>query len=134
MIGLDTNVLVRLLTGDDQKQQQIAQAYLKRSCSQERPAYINRIVVAETVWVLERGYRYERSQIAAALEDVLHTVEFHVEDREAVELALAMYRDGAGFSDALIAHTSAGETGEVIIATFDADAAKRIPAFKLLKA
>lgn len=134
MIGLDTNVIVRLLTGDDPEQQQIAKEFLARSCSQANPARINRIVMVETVWVLERTYRYERDQIAGAIEDVLHTAEFQVEDRDAVEAALELYREGAGFSDALIAQTSIENDSETKIVTFDADAAKKIPSFQLLAA
>jgi predicted nucleic-acid-binding protein len=131
VIYLDTNVLVRLLTGDNARQQAIAKAYIAKHCSGDSPAYISRIVAVETVWVLERAYGYAREQIAEVVDRLLHAVDIVYEEREAVRVALKDYRNGAGFADALIAQTCAdGEASTVI--TFDESAAKRLSKFRLL--
>ena len=78
MIGLDTNVLIRHLTQDEPNQAARASALIERSCSVEEPGYINRVVICETVWVLERAYRYDRSVIASCLETILRTADLRV--------------------------------------------------------
>jgi predicted nucleic-acid-binding protein len=55
LIGVDTNVLVRYLVEDDAAQAEEAALFLRTRCSTETPAFVNRIVVAELVWVL--GHR-----------------------------------------------------------------------------
>lgn len=131
MIGLDTNVLVRLLTDDDPKQSAIARAYVARNCNPETPAFVDREVVLETVWVLESAYDYARSDIAAAVEAVLQAADLTVEASERVREALRAYRNGADFADAIIAavNTSADCTFTV---TFDKAAASKLPHFKLI--
>ena len=131
MIGLDTNVLVRLLTGDDAVQRSAAKAFIKRTCSADNPAFINRIVLVETIWVLESVYHYSREEIAGAVDILLRMVRVLTEDSDLVRVALSAYRRGADFADALIADTNvaAGCTKTV---TFDRKAAKKIGEFVAL--
>lgn len=123
MIGLDTNVLIRLLTGDDAGQRVRARAFIERRCSPGNPAFVNRIVVIETVWVLESVYAYTRKEISAAIDALLRTVDIAIEGAEFVRAALAMYRRGADFADAMIAATNIAR-GCTQTATFDRKAAK----------
>ena len=131
MIGIDTNVVVRLLVGDDEPQQRAAREFLIRRSSAEDPAWINRVAIVETVWVLEQSYRYTRRQIAEALERLLNTAELAFENQEQVREAVSAYRDGAGFADTLVAIGNANADCATTV-TFDAAAAKRSPYFTLL--
>ena len=131
MIGLDTNVLVRLFTGDDAKQRTAAKSFINQNCSAEDPAFINRVVLIETVWVLESVYEYSREQIAAAIDTLLRMVRVLTEDADLVRAALATYRRGADFADALIAGVNT-ENGCSRTATFDRTAAKKVPHFVML--
>ncbi|MEL6963245.1 MAG: type II toxin-antitoxin system VapC family toxin [Pseudomonadota bacterium] len=106
MIGLDTNVLIRHLTLDDPDQAERASTLIATTCSIEEPGYINRVVMCELVWVLERAYRYERGVIATCLEAILRTADLRVENEKAVWVALARYQDGYDFADALIGETN----------------------------
>jgi predicted nucleic acid-binding protein len=60
MIGIDTNVIVRLLTRDDPEQFDAAVRLVKAS-GPDRQLFVNPIVVAETIWVLERIYKTDRA-------------------------------------------------------------------------
>ena len=103
MIGLDTNVLVRFLVGDDAEQSRAARRLIESRCTAESPCWINRIVLCELVWVLEGAYGYDREAIAEVLEHLLHTAELEFDDVETVWKALRAYRDrGLDFADALI--------------------------------
>ncbi len=131
MIGLDTNVLVRLLTGDDAVQRSIAKASINRNCSSDDPAFINRVVLIETVWVLEFVYDYSRNNIAAAVDTLLRMVRMLTEGSALVREALSGYRAGADFADALVAATNAAEGCSRTI-TIDRKAAKRSIHFVVL--
>ena len=113
MIGVDTNILVRYLVEDDAVQTETAADFLERRCSPDRPAFVNRVVVAETVWVLERVFRYSRHLIADNLSELLRTASIRVEDVDDVAEALGLYRDGAGFTDALIGVSNARQVSEM---------------------
>ena len=52
MRAVDTNVLVRLITGDDEKQAVVADSFVNRG------AWVSHVVLAETAWVLPQGFRY----------------------------------------------------------------------------
>ncbi len=64
MIGLDTNVLIRYIVRDDQRQAAAATRLIESRCTPDDPGLINRIVLCELVWVLSRGYGYDRQMTA----------------------------------------------------------------------
>jgi len=131
MIGLDTNILLRYFTQDDEKQSEIANFYIEEQCSEENQAFINSIVFCELVWVLEVAYKYEKTQIADVLEKILQTSQFVVEDTGAAWNALSSYKKSkADFSDALLAEINKN-AGCKKTFTFDKRASK-LPEFELL--
>ncbi|MDQ3562610.1 MAG: type II toxin-antitoxin system VapC family toxin [Pseudomonadota bacterium] len=124
MKGLDTNVLIRHLVQDDASQARLAGRFIARECSREDPCFINRIVLCETVWVLESAYGYAREDIASALERIIRTHQLRIENVSAVWAALRMYRSGgADFADCLLGETNR-EAGCLETATLDKKAAK----------
>lgn len=62
MIAIDTNILVRLLTKDDQSQFQLAYALF-----QAEAIYLSKTVVLETEWVLRYAYKFGPTEITLAL-------------------------------------------------------------------
>ena len=58
------------------------------------PCLINRIVLCELVWMLDRGYRYRRELIAGVIEKILHTEKFFAENATEAWAALSAYRQG----------------------------------------
>lgn len=123
MKGLDTNVLVRFIVGDDEAQAKRAGRYIERHCTAESPCFINRIVLCELAWVLDRAYGYGREEINLAFGKILRTAEFLVEDSDAAWAAWRIHRDGGDFADALIARTNR-DNGCKVTGTFDGPAAK----------
>lgn len=106
MIAIDTNVLVRYLVRDDARQAEAARELLD-GLSAERPAFICREVMIETVWVLERAYRFAREQIAAAVGDLVTAVSLVVEAADAVSRSAVRYaQGGADFADLMIAEAA----------------------------
>ena len=100
MVGLDTNVLVRYLTRDDESQWQQASQLIESG----QPCFVANIVLCELVWVLRGNlYKFGREEILSALEMMLQSPAFEFENRSVVYQALQRSKQGrADFSDYLI--------------------------------
>src|SRR5882724_2481399 len=96
MIAVDTNVLVRLLTGDDLKQ-----AAAARSLFAAGPIWIAKTVLLETGWVLRSLYGFEESAIRDAFTKLLGLKNVHAEDESAVAAALDLTVQGIELADAM---------------------------------
>jgi predicted nucleic-acid-binding protein len=96
-IALDTNLLVRLLTGDDPEQARRVADLIDAS-----PAcFVPITVVLELEWVLRGAYRLERGAVIAALEGLMAIRQVHLEQEDLVRQALAWHQQGLEFADAL---------------------------------
>jgi predicted nucleic-acid-binding protein len=123
MIGLDTNVLVRYIMQDDPKQSPKA-AKVMDSLADAGGGYITLVSIVELVWVLTASYALTRAQVAQALDGIVRTKQFTIENAEQVVRALAIYKTGkADFADCLI-ERSAHKAGCEKTVTFDVNAAK----------
>ena len=108
MIGLDTNVLVRYVVQDDPGQVARATALIETECSTGNPGRVDPVVLCELVWVLERGYRYDRATVASVLRRILTVEELQVPNADLAWRALRGYEIGnADFADHLIGISNA---------------------------
>jgi predicted nucleic-acid-binding protein len=131
VIGVDTNIILRLLAVDDEKQADVAMLYLKSHCSSDEPALLSDIVLVECAWVLGDFYEYSRVQIGNAIEGLLATAQLRAANASAVGAALQRYRSSsADFADCLLGVSNVG-SGCDYTATFDRKACK-LPEFKLI--
>ncbi len=131
MIGLDSNIILRAITGDDPVQSPMARGLLA-TLSMARPGVLNPVVLAETAWTLRARYKYPRPQIVACIENLLGSTAYKVVDRDAVSEALQVSkRETIEFADALIGELNrlAGCSTTV---TFDEGAAQT-PSFTQLQ-
>ena len=96
MIGVDTNVLVRLLTRDDEAQYQEARKLFESPC-----VFVTNTVLLETEWVLRYSYGFSTEEINNALRLVLGLSNVTLTDAKIVKLALECHRQGMDFADAL---------------------------------
>ncbi len=132
MIGLDTNVLVRYLTQDDKQQAAIAETIIDQCVSNSETIFINNIVICELVWVLARGYKYKKEQIASVLRQIISTSEFVFEQQNILWEALEEYEQkNLDFSDALVGKINQSFNCNQTF-TFD-ECASQSKAFELLK-
>ena len=67
MIALDTNVLVRFIVRDEERQTAAATRLIEDRCSAETPGLVSPIVLCELVWVLTSGYGYKREMVVRVL-------------------------------------------------------------------
>jgi predicted nucleic-acid-binding protein len=110
LIGLDTNVLVRYLTLDDPRQAKIATEVIEGATTAGEPLFVSTVVMCEVVWVLERGYRFDRAHVEHAIDALLRTAQLHFREKDLLLAALADYRGGSGdFADYVIGRDAAAE-------------------------
>ena len=123
MIGLDTNVLVRYIAQDDEKQSSRA-AQLIESCTSENPAFVSVVVLVELVWVLMGAYSVSRDEVAEVVDELLRSKEISISRPQLVAQALRAFRQGkADFADCLIG-CDASLAGCEAIYSFDKAAVK----------
>jgi len=133
VIALDTNVLVRYLVRDEPRQTSAATRLLEASCTVEAPGFVSLVVLCELVWVLERGYRYSRAEVAGLLRGLLSADDLAVERSELAWQALNAFEEGsADFADFVIGLTAREAKAETTV-TFDRRAGAS-PLFRLLEA
>lgn len=116
--GLDTNVLVRYLTQDDEKQSKAASRIIDH-VEAGSSFILSSIVLCELVWVLESAYGYQRTEIADALDKIMATAQFEIHDKSLVRKALDDYRSQKGdFADYYLGYRNK-EDGARKTFTFD---------------
>lgn len=111
MIAVDTNVVVRLLTRDDEQQFQKAAALFAR-----QSIFIPETVILETEWVLRFAYRFESAAICDAFTKLLGLANVKTDRPAVLAQAIDLSRQGLDFADAL--HLAASQECSRL-ATFD---------------
>jgi predicted nucleic-acid-binding protein len=114
MRAIDTNVLVRLATHDDDRQVAAADAFV------ESGAWVSHLVLVEAIWVLTSIYGLIPRQLVTAVEMFLDHQNLVVQDSDTVAAALERYRKkpAIGFSDCLVLEV-ARKAGHLPLGTFD---------------
>jgi predicted nucleic-acid-binding protein len=111
MLAVDTNIVVRYLTGDDPEQSARA-----RNLVDSSDIFVSSTVFLETEWVLRSAYGFSAAQIADRLQAFAGLPKVTVEAPNAIAMALACVGAGMDFADAL--HLAAAKECEAFV-TFD---------------
>ena len=109
MIAIDTNLLLRYLLEDDDRQFEKAVKLISR----QQKVLVTDVVLVETIWTL-RGKKYQlnKVELVAVIQSLFQEPNIRFEDGQAVWLALTDYRNAklvqeeADFADALIINKS----------------------------
>ena len=130
-IGIDTNVLLRMVFNDDPMQRSAALAFGKK-ISKANPGFVSLIVLVELNWSLRSRYRQPKQVVLQTVRDLLHTRGLVFESFDTVVRALEVAeKSKAEFADAIIAERNL-ELGCSHTVTFDRDASDAIPSMELL--
>jgi predicted nucleic acid-binding protein len=116
MLAVDTNVVVRLLVNDDQRQGATA-----RRLFESEEIFVGVTVLLESAWVLESVYELDAADAAQALRGLLGLANVRVEDAGTVAAALEATGKGLELADAL--HLLRAPAG-TDFATFDRSLAR----------
>jgi len=119
MRAIDTNVLVRLIVGDDTRQTAAAEKFIQRG------AWASHLVLAETIWVLASVYEMKPAQLTDVVEMLLNHRDLTIQDADVVSQAIVQFREhpALGFSDCLVLEI-ARKVGHLPLATLDRELSK----------
>ena len=121
LISIDTNVIVRFLTEDDQQQFEKAKDLIKKNS-----IFVPTTVVLETDWVLRFAYKFKNEKISKAFSRFFGLPNVIAENAKALENAIVWSQAGLEFADAL--HLAASQTTQSF-ASFDQQLCKRGSSF-----
>ena len=119
MIAIDKNVLVRFVVADHPEQFERAMVLIR-----DNTIFVGLTVFLEAEWVLRSVYGATREEIATAFLGVAGLPNVTVESPAVLIEAVAAYRKGMDFADALHV-AAAAESNVAEFATFDEDLGKR---------
>jgi predicted nucleic-acid-binding protein len=126
MIGLDTNLLARYFVEEadadavTQRQREAARDVLESG----QDLFLPKTVALELECVLRGYYGFPVDQVLEVLDQLLHHASLQLEDRPALEQAVAGLRAGLDFADAL--HHASCRSCETIASCDDRGFARRI--------
>lgn len=116
MAALDTNVVIRLLVGDDKAQARAAEALVASEA-----CIVSASVLMECEWVLRGAYGFDAPTIAALLRGLLGLQNIDAQEPALAGAALAAFESGLDFADALHALQAQPQR----LATFDKSLVRR---------
>ncbi len=96
MISVDTNIIIRFLTHDDNRQ------YKKAfSIFNSYEIFISDTVILETEWVLRFAYDYSPEDICCAFINLFGLKNVHLSNPSFIAQAIDWHKQGLDFSDAI---------------------------------
>jgi predicted nucleic acid-binding protein len=117
---LDTNVIVRFLTGDHPAHSPRSRKLFARAAAGDVTLVVTDLALAETAWVLQSFYSLDRDAITAALKDLIESTGIEVQNKAILLSALRNFAQiEVNFVDAY--HAAVAATESVGIASFDRD-------------
>jgi predicted nucleic-acid-binding protein len=132
MKALDTNVLIRFLVKDDERQSGIVYKIFKQSEFNNEILYVPLLVVLEIIWVLESVYKTSRHDILESINDLLLMPILEFEAQPTILSFISSAQESStDLSDLLIAYAAKSAGCEGIL-TFDRRASEH-KFFNLLK-
>jgi len=122
MKAIDTNMLVRIIVKDDVAQGKKALEYIKKN----QPVFISHIVLCEFSCVFVDCYKFKKNELITALENILKTEHFAIENSDIIWGALHEYKHlNADFSDCVIGALAKSQ-GANKVGTFDKKASNSV--------
>lgn len=131
MIGIDTNILLRLWINDDAAQNSRIDVLLAEHGTTPESLLVTDVVLAEAVWSLRSAFDQGKAAQLIAVRSLLEETAFAFEDRAAVAHAVALFEAGScGFPDCLVV-AKHSRRGCAFTATFDRGM-RKLPGVRVL--
>lgn len=96
MVAIDTNIIVRLLTRDDEPQYKKAFDLFEKY-----DIFIADTVILETEWVLRYAYNFEQDSICDSFKKVFGLPNVHLSNPSRIAQAIQWHGEGLDFANAL---------------------------------
>lgn len=117
-IAIDTNILLRFISGDDAEQFERALTLFAH-----HSVWISNTVLVETEWVLRKGMHYTREELVTAYEALLDLEGVTFEDETSFANAINATKEGMDFADSM--HLYVAKANFLPFHSFDKTLVKR---------
>ena len=124
MIGLDTNVIARIVLADDAVQTRQALAVLARAQAAGETVVLSLATVLELEWVLRGVAKLAKSRVLAVFKQLLETEDLQIQDEQVLEQAIYSYENNAADFAECLFWAQYQRMGCRAMLTFDAVAAR----------
>jgi predicted nucleic-acid-binding protein len=132
MKGIDTNILIRFLIGDDEQQAKKVYNIFKKVESEKNELFVPLLVILELIWVLESVYEIPRTEILDSIRDLILMPILKFEHQSALQqFTHTAQGNRHDLSDLLIAYSAKAQGCESVV-TFDKEASQ-FNLFELVK-
>ncbi len=129
MKGVDTNILVRFLIGDDELQAKKAYKIFKKAESNRDELFVPLLVVLELIWVLDSVYDITRTEILDSISELLMMPILEFEHKSVLQqFTLSAQTNKYDLADLLIAYSAKLQGCDTVL-TFD----KKVSKFQLFE-
>jgi predicted nucleic acid-binding protein len=88
---LDTSLLIRFFTNDDPAKAERVRTLMDRVERGEERVALSPLVVFETIFTLQRGYKLPKAQVRQMIEDLLSLRTVHLPNKQHFYAALEIY-------------------------------------------
>jgi predicted nucleic-acid-binding protein len=122
--SLDTNILVRYIVKDDDRQSLVVAKVFEQHIRRSESLWVPVTVMLELEWVLRSRYKFPKADVIRAMSTLLDTFELEFESEGALEQALSSYEDGSADYAEYLHLALARKGGALPFLTFDQQASK----------
>lgn len=119
---IDTNIFLRLFTGDDPKMLTECMVFLDKIKKEKLKVFTSATVLSEVVWTLESFYKFPKSSVVIGIRSIIGIPNLEILDEYMFLHALETYNDSSvKFIDALIASNSEIQSKKMTVVSYDKD-------------
>lgn len=88
---LDTNIIIRFLTRDDKKKADKCKKLFQEVIAGRTQLFVSDLTIAEIIWVLEKNYKSDRSDIRVKVEAILNTPNLLFQNKAVLSEGIILY-------------------------------------------
>ena len=88
---LDTNIILRYLTCDDEDKATRCEHLFRRVSQGKEKIFTSTMVIAEVVWTLEKAYKVPKADIVLYVQKILNTPDLEIPEKNDLLSAIGLY-------------------------------------------
>lgn len=92
MIFLDTNIFLRFFEQNNSSSSRKVEELFHRIVGGEISCFTNTMVISEIIWVLEKYYGWEKSEVCDNIDLILDTPNIKIKEKNIIRSAISSYR------------------------------------------
>jgi predicted nucleic-acid-binding protein len=92
MIFLDSNIFIKYFQGKEEHYSEKLEVFFNNIVGGKIISFINSMVIAEIIWVLDRVYSWNKDEICDNIDFILNTPNIKIKERNILAEAIKIFR------------------------------------------